>query len=335
MVSSCPGARSALSGDEKSSMNQFLGWSLSLGHIAGIPVRAHWTLLLLTAFRVLGERTPMAMGWQLAVCVVLWLTVLIHELGHAFAARGVGGEAHQIMLWPLGGLALTSHKGGLKEAIKVVLGGPLTHIPLAVVFARLLMIQGVAWDWAYLNPLSEWPMLQGGFWAYLFFYGLKIQVALFLFNMFVPCYPFDGGQLFANLLLFRLSRRRTAQVLIAFSSLSALVLVVVFREVFLTLFIVFEIYQMATLYSANALGQHPLFARAPDHPERGRRTPPGPRPGGGAKVLTFRRPGSEKPSPEPQGSASSTSTAVKPCPYCKRELPQSAKMCGRCERMLP
>ncbi len=320
-------------------MNQFLGWSLSLGRIAGIPIRAHWTLLLLTAFRVLSEKTPIAMGWQLAVLALLWVTVLVHELGHAYAARGVGGEAHQILLWPLGGLAYTSHRGGLKEAIKVVLGGPLTHIPMAVIFARLLTLQGVPWDWAYLNPMADWPVLQGGFWAFLFFYGLKIQVTLFLFNLFVPCYPFDGGQLLANLLLFRLSRRRTAQVIMTLSAVSAGVLLFYVRSLFLSLMVIFEIYQMFTLYSANALGQHPLFARAPDHPVGPQRSRPKPRPSGGGVLLEFRKRGEESaPSPcEGTGGpgASTTSTAVKPCPFCQRDLPLSAKMCGRCERMLP
>lgn len=316
-------------------MNQFLGWSLSLGRIAGIPVRAHWTLLLFTAFRVLSERTPEAMGWQLSVLLLLWLTVLVHELGHAYAARGVGGEAHEILLWPLGGLAFTSQPGGLKEAIKVVLGGPLTHIPMALLFARLLTLQGVAWDWSYLDPTAEWPVLQGGFWAFLFFYGLKIQVALFLFNLFVPCYPFDGGQLLANLLLFRLSRRRTAQILMTLSALCAAVLLLYLRSFFLSLMVMVEIFQLYTLYSANALGRHPLFARAPDRPDRPRSKP---RPSGGGVVLAFRRPG-ESSSTRVEASsgpdASSTPTAVKSCPYCGRDLPLSARMCGRCERMLP
>jgi len=37
--------------------------------------------------------------------VLLFLSVLLHEFGHSFAARAVDGDSHEIMLWPLGGLA--------------------------------------------------------------------------------------------------------------------------------------------------------------------------------------------------------------------------------------
>lgn len=41
--------------------------------------------------------------------VILFLTVLIHELGHCHAAISLGGTAHSITLWPLGGFACVSH----------------------------------------------------------------------------------------------------------------------------------------------------------------------------------------------------------------------------------
>lgn len=45
---------------------------------------------------------------------ILLGTVLIHELGHALAARKVGGHAHGILLWPLGGLVYVGHDCGPK-----------------------------------------------------------------------------------------------------------------------------------------------------------------------------------------------------------------------------
>lgn len=61
-------------------------------------------------------------------------TVLIHEFGHSFGARCVGGQAQQIILWPLGGLAYISHDSGPKGDLWVTLAGPLTHIPQAAVW---------------------------------------------------------------------------------------------------------------------------------------------------------------------------------------------------------
>ncbi len=56
-----------------------------------------------------------ALGWAaLMYGPVLLGTVLIHELGHALAARRVGGHADGILLWPLGGLAFVGHDCGPK-----------------------------------------------------------------------------------------------------------------------------------------------------------------------------------------------------------------------------
>lgn len=60
---------------------------------------------------------------------ILFLTVLVHEFGHSLAARSVGGNAHTILLWPLGGLAYCSHDAGPKADLWVTFAGPLTHVP--------------------------------------------------------------------------------------------------------------------------------------------------------------------------------------------------------------
>ena len=44
---------------------------------------------------------------------ILFFTVLVHELGHCLACRQIGGEAHSILLWPLGGLAFIGHEAGV------------------------------------------------------------------------------------------------------------------------------------------------------------------------------------------------------------------------------
>ena len=299
-------------------MNQFLGWSLSLGRLFGIPIRVHWTLVALTAFWVLTESTPMAMGWRLAVCGVLWFTILIHELGHAFAARGVGGEANSIMLWPLGGLAFTTHPGGLVEDTKVVLGGPLTHIPLGLLFAKLLTLQGVAWDWSFLNPMAGWPILTGGFWSFLFFYGLKIQVVLLILNLCVPVYPLDGGRILANLLRFRFTRETTVKVIIPLSVVSGVAFIFL-GYLFIGFLVFYETYVLFEARKSGQLGQHPIF-RADSRADSARASKR-PKPSGPAKVLPF------------TGGLKAPKT--KPCPFCHNDLPSSAKMCGRCEKMLP
>ena len=79
--------------------------SLQVGKIAGIPIRLHWSLVLLVIF---------AMGPGVGVSVVLselaWIAaifacVLIHELGHSIFARHRGYKVRDIVLLPLGGVS--------------------------------------------------------------------------------------------------------------------------------------------------------------------------------------------------------------------------------------
>jgi Zn-dependent protease len=84
-------------------------WSASLGRIAGIPINVHATFALLLVW--IGIVHWMASGTVDAVIsgivfiIALFGCVLLHELGHALAARRFGIRTRDITLLPIGGLA--------------------------------------------------------------------------------------------------------------------------------------------------------------------------------------------------------------------------------------
>ena len=79
---------------------------IRLFHVAGISVLLHWSWLLVAIFEITQRAdTYPSLAWNVAEYLVLFGIVLLHELGHAFACRMVGGTAEQIILWPLGGIA--------------------------------------------------------------------------------------------------------------------------------------------------------------------------------------------------------------------------------------
>src|SRR4051812_50009906 len=82
--------------------------SVDLFTAFGIRVRAHASLIV-TIVLVLVFGLGQGFTWQDRVqsMGILFLVVLLHEFGHCFAARSVGGEADEILMHPLGGLALT------------------------------------------------------------------------------------------------------------------------------------------------------------------------------------------------------------------------------------
>jgi Zn-dependent protease len=118
----------------------FASLSAPLGRLFGITVRIHW----LFPFVALGWILYMALykptkdykapdGIWLDACILillLFLSVLLHELGHCFAARWSGGDAQEILLWPLGGLATVELPNRPSAHLITAASGPGVNILL-------------------------------------------------------------------------------------------------------------------------------------------------------------------------------------------------------------
>src|SRR4051812_49929910 len=85
-----------------------MSWSIPILRIAGIQLRIHVTFLLLIAWLAIGYYTnggsAAAAGGVLFV-LLLFLCVVLHEFGHAFAAKHFGINTPDITLLPIGGVA--------------------------------------------------------------------------------------------------------------------------------------------------------------------------------------------------------------------------------------
>ncbi len=154
--------------------------TLSLGRIAGIPVRLHWSALLVAAYLAysLGSIvSPVAV----AVGVVCFgLSILFHELGHALVASRCGVATTSIDLWALGGVArLASEAPAPKEEAMIAAAGPSAS-------ALSSFICGIAW---WVLPVQGVPGEIGRVLLWLAY----LNAALAVFNM-LPGSPLDGGR---------------------------------------------------------------------------------------------------------------------------------------------
>src|SRR5438105_4314221 len=110
-------------------------WSFHVVRIAGIDVRIHVTFFLLLAWIGLAYHrtggTPAAIG-ALIFVILIFLCVLLHELGHALAAARYGIKTPDITLLPIGGVArLERMPDKPSEEVVVALAGPLVNIVIA------------------------------------------------------------------------------------------------------------------------------------------------------------------------------------------------------------
>ena len=134
-------------------MRDPMSWSIPLFRAFGIQVKLHILYILVTLgmlWRVYD--TPGSKGhladYALIWVVMLFVVVLLHEFGHCFAARRMDGEADEILMWPLGGLAYVSVPHTPRANFVATAGGPLVNVAICLVCAGAIAAAG------YLPPLN-------------------------------------------------------------------------------------------------------------------------------------------------------------------------------------
>jgi Zn-dependent protease len=173
----------------------------------GIRVRAHAMLILAVVLILLfgmGFGRPID---RLIASAALFGIVLLHEFGHCFAARWVGGTADEIIMHPLGGLALASPPKRPWPTFVTVAGGPAVNIVICAMTATILWVVFGAHAWNLLNgqamALAWFKVATAGenlsIWGVWVFWIHLTSWGLFVFNM-LPIYPLDGGQVLQSIL---------------------------------------------------------------------------------------------------------------------------------------
>src|SRR5258708_40237936 len=105
-----------------------MGWSLPIFRIAGIQLRIHITFLLLIAWLAFGYYAQGGSAVALSRVIfvlLLFLCVVLHEFGHAFAAKAFGINTPDITLLPIGGVGPPEHQPGRQlQRLMLREGGP-------------------------------------------------------------------------------------------------------------------------------------------------------------------------------------------------------------------
>ncbi len=165
--------------------------SIRIGRLAGIPIGIQPLWIVIVALitwslganyypeEVAGIAPGAAYALGLASALLLFASILLHELGHSIVARRHGIEVEEIDLWLLGGVA--KMRGTPRQAsdeLRYALAGPAVTVLVVAFFALVLV----------LLPAGAPRALEA-----ILSYQLIVNVAILVLNM-LPAFPLDGGR---------------------------------------------------------------------------------------------------------------------------------------------
>jgi Zn-dependent protease len=200
--------------------------ALKLFTAFGIPVFIHWTFGFVFVFILWNAQsegmTTMETVTYTALFMSLFVCVLLHEYGHALAARRYGVKTQDIVLMPIGGVArLEKMPDKPMQEFVVAIAGPMVNVVIAI-----LLMLGI-WlltDPAYIELMTNLVISAEEGNAIIEESGIQIpqslqfainlailNIVLVVFNM-IPAFPMDGGRVFRALLSMKTGRPKATRI---------------------------------------------------------------------------------------------------------------------------
>lgn len=181
-------------------------WSWKIGRFAGIDLYVHATFLLLILFILFinwrqGKSLETALEGVVFI-VVIFGCIVLHEFGHALAARHYGIPTRDITLLPIGGLSRMERIPDIPiQELWVALAGPAVNAVIAGGLFAFSFLVGVR------PNLENFRWTGGNFFNNL----MVVNFWLLAFNL-IPAFPMDGGRVLRALLATRMDYPRATLV---------------------------------------------------------------------------------------------------------------------------
>jgi Zn-dependent protease len=185
---------------------------LKLGKVAGISIEVHWTFSLLLIWVIIMELQRegdlQSALFSVVLILLLFLCVVLHELGHALTASFFHISTKKITLLPIGGVAsLEKIPEKPQQELLVSLAGPLVNALIALVLVLFIPFQYyMGLDAVNLEAQLATPSLET-----LLFFLCIANIMLVVFNL-IPAFPMDGGRVLRALLAIFMGRLKATEI---------------------------------------------------------------------------------------------------------------------------
>ncbi len=187
--------------------------SVQIARFFGIPVLLHWSFGLLFVYVLyIGNSQGLTAGqvlWLSLFVMALFVCIILHEFGHALAARRFGVYTRDIVLLPIGGMARLDKlpEKPLHEFL-VAIAGPAVNVVIAIILCVYFLVVPLSELFA-LDLNSEIDLVGDYLWFVPALIFLNITLAIF--NL-LPAFPMDGGRILRALLALKLSRTKATRI---------------------------------------------------------------------------------------------------------------------------
>ncbi len=183
--------------------------SPNIGKIAGITIQIHWILVALLVIALLTPLIPGVGFYLLIVVVLLYVSVLLHELTHSLVSKHNHIRVKKIILLPIGGASIIDiEKVKPDVEFRIAISGPLTSIVLGIIF-------GIIWFYVPTTGLLNQVLL----------FMFEINLLLGAFNL-LPGFPLDGGRVLRSYLQRKHSFMESTQLAVRASNWVVVALIV-------------------------------------------------------------------------------------------------------------
>lgn len=268
-----------------------LTWAVPLYRAWGIRVRVHIVLIVFILAELLWaiSQRHIGLGYMAMAMAVLFMLILLHEYGHCLACRRVGGEASEILLWPLGGLAECHPPQTWRAHLITAAGGPMVNVLLAPVLAGAVLMATQDWRTVLFNlfdPSATLGLVQTTsglqpIWLMALWWASYLNLVLLGLNVLIPMYPMDGGRLVQCVLWARVGEQRSMHIAVTVGLVAAVVLFVLAMVFDQTMLMALALFgglicwlEKRRLTAINELGGGIDLSAAFDHPDRPASTEP-------------------------------------------------------------
>jgi Zn-dependent protease/CBS domain-containing protein len=200
--------------------------SLKIGSVMGIPIKLHYTFLIilpLIAYTFATSTSPLGfsnvpdLGTEIALgtlaAILLFVSVLVHELGHSYIAVKNGIKITDITLFLFGGVS-EMEEAPRNPGVEMVMAfvGPAISVVLGVIFLAIYFYV---------------PGLSGNiYWGTMIALLAYINITLGVFNI-LPAFPMDGGRVLRGFLAQRMPYIKATRIAVSIGKMFAYVLALI------------------------------------------------------------------------------------------------------------